>query len=434
MPKRAAPKPKAAAASAEVEVKRETPKRKAADAAGHEMKRAKGETNVFDLKWHEHGEPLGKGFVPLVYLYGDTLAGSSKIAAFDMDSTLINVKSGAKFARNHEDWVWWHETVPKKLAELHSNGYRLIIFTNQAGIEKLHTKLDDIKRKCEKLIEEVNAPIYVFIATGENHFRKPATAMFDFFVENCNQNVEIDKKNSFYCGDAAGRVNNWAPGKKKDFSCADRKFANNIGLSFKTPEECFLDEAPTTKFEWGSINPREFITKLGKGNATQTYHKNSQELVILQGPPASGKSTFARRYFQPHNYAIVNRDTLQTAAKCLKAAKEALDSGKSVVIDNTNPGADTRADYIVLAKERKIPCRCFVLNTPIELCGHLNYVRVQQTVGEVRRIPDVGYNMYKKNYQAPNTSEGFSEVTFIDFVPKFDSDADEKIFHYYTES
>jgi bifunctional polynucleotide phosphatase/kinase len=168
------------------------PKRKAATTAELEIKRSKGETNVFGLKWYEEGEPLAKGFVPLVYLYGDQLPGCSKIAAFDMDSTLINVKSGAKFARNHEDWVWWHETVPKKLGELHKDGYRLIIFTNQAGIEKLHTKLDDIKRKCEKLIEETNAPIYVFIATGENHFRKPATSMYDFFIENCNQNVEVN--------------------------------------------------------------------------------------------------------------------------------------------------------------------------------------------------------------------------------------------------
>ncbi len=99
---------------------------------------------------------------------------------------------------DHEDWVWWHETVPKKLAELHKDGYRLIIFTNQGGIEKGHTKLDDIKRKCEKLIEEINAPMYVFIATGETHFRKPATSMYDFFVENCNQNVEVrNLKNIF---------------------------------------------------------------------------------------------------------------------------------------------------------------------------------------------------------------------------------------------
>jgi bifunctional polynucleotide phosphatase/kinase len=121
-------------------------------------------------------------------------------------------------------------------------------------------------------------------------------------------------------------------------------------------------------------------------------------------------------------------------------------------VDNTNPSADARSEYIALAKSHKIPCRCFVLNTPIELCHHLNYVRVHQTSGEVRRIPgilkrkikkqrfdiyiilDVGYNMYKKNYQAPKQSDGFDEIIQIEFTPKFDSEKDEKMFHYYTES
>lgn len=31
-----------------------------------------------------------------------------KIAGFDMDSTLIETKSGAKFAKNAEDWVYWN--------------------------------------------------------------------------------------------------------------------------------------------------------------------------------------------------------------------------------------------------------------------------------------------------------------------------------------
>ena len=88
----------------------------------------------------------------------------------------------------------------------------------------------------------------------------------------------------------------------------------------------------------------------------------------------------------------------------------------------------------------------------MELCHHLNYVRVHQTSGEVRRIPgtfeqdvrhvyldlscfaDVGYNVYKKNYVIPKQSEGIDEVIEIEFVPKFDSEAHEKIFHYYTES
>jgi hypothetical protein len=56
--------------------------------------------------------------------------------------------------------------------------------------------------------------------------------------------------------------------------CLRLLFFGNIFLAFKTPEECFLDEAPTTKFEWGSINPREYVSKLTKGNANETYHKN----------------------------------------------------------------------------------------------------------------------------------------------------------------
>lgn len=45
---------------------------------------------------------------------------------------------------------------------------------------------------------------------------------------------------SFYCGDAAGRVANWAPGKKKDHSMADILLAENLGLKFYTPEQFFL--------------------------------------------------------------------------------------------------------------------------------------------------------------------------------------------------
>ena len=43
-----------------------------------------------------------------------------------------------------------------------------------------------------------------------------------------------------------------------------------------------------------------------------------QELIIMVGPPASGKSTFAKNFLIPFNYIHVNRDTLQTQDKCLK--------------------------------------------------------------------------------------------------------------------
>lgn len=47
----------------------------------------------------------------------------------------------------------------------------------------------------------------------------------------------------------------------------------------------------------------------------------------------------------------VNRDTLKTKEKCLKVAQEAVDAGKSVVIDNTSPEASTRAEYVRMAKK-----------------------------------------------------------------------------------
>lgn len=68
-----------------------------------------------------------------------------------MDCTLVNTKSGAKFAKNATDWVYWHESVPKKLQELSEQGYKIVIFTNQKGISTGQTKAEDIKKKIEDL-------------------------------------------------------------------------------------------------------------------------------------------------------------------------------------------------------------------------------------------------------------------------------------------
>lgn len=44
----------------------------------------------------------------------------------------------------------------------------------------------------------------------------------------------MDKTTSLYVGDAAGRAKDWAKDKPKDFSCSDRMFAANIGISMYT--------------------------------------------------------------------------------------------------------------------------------------------------------------------------------------------------------
>lgn len=73
------------------------------------------------------------------------------------------------------------------------------------------------------------------------------------------------------------------------------------------------------------------------------------------------------------------------------------------------------------------------MTTLIELCHHLNYVRQNQSKGTIRRIPDVGYNMYKSKQEEPNKAEGFTEIVQIDFCPEFESKEHERIFKQWTD-
>jgi bifunctional polynucleotide phosphatase/kinase len=155
-----------------------------------------------------------------------------------MDDTLIRVKSGAKFPKDSNDWVFWHEKVPLKLKELADDGYKLVIFTNQNGITMGHTSAKDIQTKIQNISKQVGVDIMVFIASADDEYRKPSTKMWDLLVSKYNNGLKIDKEKSFFCGDAAGRKT----AKHKDFSDTDYKFALNCDIPFKTPEVLFLDE------------------------------------------------------------------------------------------------------------------------------------------------------------------------------------------------
>ena len=153
-----------------------------------------------------------------------------------------------------------------------------------------------------------------------------------------------------------------------------------------------------------------------------------QELVVVVGRPASGKSTLRDKFFVPKGYIAVNRDTLGTQSKCLKTAEDALASGKSVIIDNTNPSKAARKPYLDLAKKFGVPARCLHLCIPPEVCRHLNYYRQILTKGTRRRVPDVGVRVFEKDFQAPKAEEGFTEVRELGFLPIFDSPAEEELF------
>lgn len=350
-----------------------------------------------------------------------------KIAGFDMDDTLVMPPSGATFPKSRSDWKWLHATVVPKLKELHEWGYRIVIFSNQSGIGNKgwdEAKAKDIRGKIIDLGKASGIPIGAVIATKEDNFRKPSTAMWDTIFPKFGISEQpgsasssiIDIANSFYCGDAAGRHIVTMAGRKKDFSCSDRKFAINLGIQFFTPEELFLGQAPITNFDWDGIGP-EKLSSMPKSYPKASYHASSTEMVLFCGFPGCGKSTFFHRFFAPFAYQHVNRDTLKTPEKCIAAATAALAQKKSVVIDNTNPSPDDRAKYIAIAKKAQVPVRCFVFLHDAALANHMNILRAR--LGITARVSSIAYNMFKSKFQAPTTDEGFSEVVSISPVADF---------------
>ncbi|RUS20191.1 polynucleotide kinase 3 phosphatase-domain-containing protein [Endogone sp. FLAS-F59071] len=383
--------------------------------------------------------------------------GRAKIAAFDLDSTLIATKSGNVHPKDAHDWKWWHHSVPKNLRELDESGYKLVLITNQAGL-KNSTKLNAFKTKVTNVLSGLALPAQILISTQVDQYRKPLTGGWEWLRDEGNDGVKIGRsflgkgitenescsyetgsimlvadsylEQSFYVGDAAGRLAGWKAGHKKDFSCTDRKFAENLSLTFHIPEEFFLGE-PKAAFDWGGFEPK----KLPKNSPLFTPTTTSlvpddrhQEVVVLVGYPACGKSQFASRWLVPKGYVYVNQDTLKTKDKCVAAATKAVKEGKSVVIDNTNPDSVTRSAYIDLAKSHHIPARCFWFVAPEALARHNNAYRALRKIGgnENKRemVPGMAYNVYNGKFKEPEVGEGFVEVKKVNFV--WDGEEEEK--------
>ena len=232
----------------------------------------------FDLEWKREGEAEP---YDLIYLDGPDANHSDKIAAFDIDSTIIKPKSGRTFSTGRSDWVFFDNSVPKKLKDLHVSGTKIVFFTNQAGLEKGKTDCKQLLLKFEDVINAVGVPIQVFICPGNNHYRKPSTEMWKFMEKNCNGGIKVDMKESVFVGDAAGRPKGWAAGKSKDFSAGDRMFAANLDIRFATPEAFFLGKAEHPVFTWGSLNPVDLMKTMEGQEPLGKLHSEVKEKVFF---------------------------------------------------------------------------------------------------------------------------------------------------------
>ena len=334
---------------------------------------------------------------------------SSKVAAFDLDDTIIKPKDNKKFSETSNDWEFVYK-ICDKLIYYHTNKYNLVIISNQLSIKKGYITQEIWCKKIENVLKIIDLPMIVLASINNDVYRKPRTGLWDDFII-CNLNK------SFYCGDAGGlekRSVKLLEKKKlqikKDHSDTDAKFAKNIGIKFIHRDEMVycVNYEKNFNINYG-VNFKNI--KVGKYD---DFIPSKDEMIINVGYPGSGKTFYTKNYIIPKGYKHINQDTLKTFDKCLKKCEEYLVAGYNVVIDNTNMELEKRKKYIDLAKKYSFKCRCINFKTDLDTSYHNNLFR--SFTSDTKSIPKIVYYKMRKMYVEPSIKEGYSNVENLEFV------------------
>ncbi|MFL6279896.1 MAG: AAA family ATPase [Vicinamibacterales bacterium] len=139
------------------------------------------------------------------------------------------------------------------------------------------------------------------------------------------------------------------------------------------------------------------------------------ECVIFVGLPASGKTTFYQRRFAG-SHEHISKDLWPNAGnkerRQAELIRHALSNGRSVVVDNTNPGLADRAPLIGIAREYGA-----------RVLGYYFAATTREAVGRNRgregkaRVPDVAVFASAKRMVRPALEEGFDELYTVAIDP-----------------
>jgi bifunctional polynucleotide phosphatase/kinase len=341
-----------------------------------------------------------------------------KVLGFDLDSTLIDTSSGAKFPRNASDWKFMYDNTKQELIRLNKK-FNLIIFSNQKGLNT-QAKVNEFNDKINQIYKELGFEISIFIATDDDIYRKPHTGQYNLFLELSKLN-DFDINTLIYCGDAAGR--NYRDGTK-DFSISDNYFAYNIDAEFKLPEDVFKQDNKNKNqnnkgkvFDiYDIIHLDKFITK-DKLNIP----KEKREVILMVGLPACGKSYIALHYYSDYKYVCL--DVTKNKKKMMELYKDYIDHGYQIVVDNTNTKKEQRKEFIEIARKNKYKVKIVWVNLPYEVCNHMNNYRIETS--EKPKISIITYRTMLKHFEEPTYKEG--EIIKLNKIYDFN---DENIFNY----
>ncbi|XXF76801.1 ATP-binding protein [Myxococcaceae bacterium GXIMD 01537] len=139
------------------------------------------------------------------------------------------------------------------------------------------------------------------------------------------------------------------------------------------------------------------------------------DLVLFIGLQGAGKSSFFQERFAG-THAHISKDLWPKARHRERRQRrligEALDAGRSVVVDNTNPSADVRAPLIELGRRHGARIVGYYFESDVEACRERNALRP-----EAKRVPDVGLFATLKLLERPRYTEGFDALHYVRLLP-----------------
>lgn len=135
------------------------------------------------------------------------------------------------------------------------------------------------------------------------------------------------------------------------------------------------------------------------------------ELVILIGLQGAGKSTFCRTCFQA-THAWVSKDRFRNnrnpARRQRQLIEEALQASRSVVVDNTNPTAEDRAELMSLGRTFGAHIVGYYFESRLADCLERNRQRAGKDC-----VPDIALHATRQRLQSPSLAEGFDRLYFV---------------------
>lgn len=141
-------------------------------------------------------------------------------------------------------------------------------------------------------------------------------------------------------------------------------------------------------------------------------------LVVLVGPPGSGKSTWARRNgrgaihvsqdglidaISPDGFGHVYRPIYAAAEDAV--ARAALRDGHTVIVDRTNRTRDHRRRWLEIAREAGRPAIAVAMTASASLCRSRNRERAPE-----RRLSEERMERMLAALEPVRTAEGFAAV------------------------